>query len=89
MEAIPNHVENKVRVQPDKWKQLMDDYHELACFTNIEIMSWPLLFGGLSRTSKPSFCSRSTYGSAQTILTSNHFENKALGGEVVQMTTCW
>jgi hypothetical protein len=53
MEAIPNHVENKARTQSDKWKQIMNDYQELACFINIGIMSWLLLFGGPSRTSKP------------------------------------
>jgi hypothetical protein len=35
MEAIPNHVESRAKTQPQKWKQVMDDYQELICLTNI------------------------------------------------------
>jgi hypothetical protein len=35
MEAIPNHVESKAKIRLKKWKQVVDDYQELICLTNI------------------------------------------------------
>jgi hypothetical protein len=35
MEAIPDHVESKAKTQLEKWKQIMDDYHEFACLNNV------------------------------------------------------
>jgi hypothetical protein len=88
MEAIPNHVESRAKIQLEKWKQIMDDCQELAYLTNIaNCAPWPLLSGGLLKISKPSILlgkhiwewTNYPYGPI-----GNHLENKALGGEPVQ-----
>jgi hypothetical protein len=35
MEAIPDHVESRAKIQLEKWKQAVDDHHELAYLINI------------------------------------------------------
>jgi hypothetical protein len=45
METIPNHVVNQVHVDLEQWKQLMNYYQKLACFTNLgdcvmEAITW-------------------------------------------------
>jgi hypothetical protein len=35
IEIVLDHVESKAKDQPQKWEQVMNNYQELVCLTNV------------------------------------------------------
>jgi hypothetical protein len=55
------YVENKAKTQFEKWKQVMDDCHELACLTNVADYTMAFIIWRTIANEKTKYYARETH----------------------------